>query len=112
MPISNPFYSNNSFPLWSQGGHNDAMINFAHAGGAMSAAFFGSAVEAVEAMTIVLAAGIIRGWGSAAAGSLAAAAAHAAVLAATRTAGAGLPVRPLPLPRRSRLLPLRGPLLG
>ena len=63
----------------------------------MSAAFFGSAVEAVEAMTIVLAAGIMRGWRSAAAGSLAAVATIAAILAATGTAVAALPVGRLQL---------------
>ena len=38
----------------------------------MAAAFFGSAVEAVEAMTVVLAVAITRGWRSALSGALAA----------------------------------------
>ncbi len=47
------------------------MINWIHAGPSMAAAFFGSSVEAVEAMTIVLAAGVVRGWRSALLGTAA-----------------------------------------
>src|SRR3989442_8907459 len=41
------------------------MINWIHAGPAVTAAFLGSLVECVEAVTIVLAVGTVRGWGSA-----------------------------------------------
>jgi uncharacterized membrane protein len=47
-----------------------------------SSAFLASAVEMVEALTIVLAAGVARGWRSSLAGAAAAAAALAAVVAA------------------------------
>jgi len=50
------------------------MINWMHAGPALTAAFLGSLVECVEAVTIVLAVGAVRGWRSAllgAAGGLA-----------------------------------------
>jgi uncharacterized membrane protein len=45
------------------------MLSWIHGGPQMAAAFLGSSVEAVEAMTIVLAAGIARGWRSALAGT-------------------------------------------
>ncbi|MDB5865287.1 MAG: hypothetical protein JWO70_3093, partial [Betaproteobacteria bacterium] len=41
------------------------MLSWIQGGPQMAAAFLGSSVEAVEAMTIVLAAGIVRGWRSA-----------------------------------------------
>jgi Ca2+/H+ antiporter, TMEM165/GDT1 family len=41
---------------------NLAHINFAHMGPAVAAAFLASLVEFVEALTIVLAVGIVRGW--------------------------------------------------
>jgi uncharacterized membrane protein len=41
------------------------MINWIHAGPAVTAAFLGSLVECVEALTIVLAVGTVRGWRSA-----------------------------------------------
>src|SRR5438128_8859155 len=50
------------------------MINWVHAGPSVTAAFLGSLVECVEALTIVLAVGTVRGWRSAllgAAGGLA-----------------------------------------
>jgi len=47
------------------------MLSWIQGGPQMAAAFLGSSVEAVEAMTIVLAAGIVRGWRSALAGTLA-----------------------------------------
>jgi Ca2+/H+ antiporter, TMEM165/GDT1 family len=50
------------------------MINWIHAGPAVTAAFLGSLVECIEALTIVLAVGTVRGWHSAllgAAGGLA-----------------------------------------
>ena len=68
------------------------MITFAHAGGVISASFLGSAVEAVEAMTIVLAAGIVRGWRSTLAGAAAALALLAALVVAARPLIEFLPV--------------------
>jgi uncharacterized membrane protein len=47
------------------------MLSLAHAGPAITSAFLGSLVEAVEALTIVLAVGTVRGWRSALAGTLA-----------------------------------------
>jgi len=50
------------------------MVNWIHAGPSVTAAFLGSLVECVEAVTIVLAVGTVRGWRSAllgAAGGLA-----------------------------------------
>src|SRR2546427_773370 len=41
------------------------MIDWIHAGPTMTAAFLGSLVECVEALTIVLAVGTVRGWRSA-----------------------------------------------
>src|SRR2546430_13116441 len=69
-----------------------AMITFTHAGGVMSASFLGSAVEAVEAMTIVLAAGIVRGWRWALAGAAAAMAIIAALVVVARPVLESLPV--------------------
>src|ERR1019366_3451649 len=52
-----------------QQGSSVPMINdVIHAGPAMTAAFLASLVEAVEALTIVLAVGTVRGWRSAATG--------------------------------------------
>jgi Ca2+/H+ antiporter, TMEM165/GDT1 family len=47
------------------------MLTFASAAPAISAAFLGSLVEAVEAVTIVLAVATVRGWRSAGSGALA-----------------------------------------
>src|SRR5436305_14491905 len=41
------------------------MIDWIHSGPAVTAAFLGSLVECVEALTIVLAVGTVRGWRSA-----------------------------------------------
>ena len=46
------------------------MINWIHAGPVMTAAFLGSLVECVEALTIVLAVGTVRGWRSALLGTV------------------------------------------
>src|SRR5712671_6941778 len=45
--------------------------SFAHIGPAMTAAFLGSLVEAVEALTIVLAVATVRGWRPAGLGAVA-----------------------------------------
>src|SRR6266496_5421540 len=55
-----------SFPL-----HFPAMLSLAHAGTAIASAFVASLVEAVEALTIVLAVGTMRGWRPALAGTVA-----------------------------------------
>src|SRR2546428_12251249 len=47
------------------------MITWIHAGPSVAAAFLGSLVECVEAATIVLAVGTVRGWRSALAGTTA-----------------------------------------
>src|SRR5258705_4265492 len=47
------------------------MIDWIHAGPALTAAFLASLVECVEAATIVLAVGTVRGWRSALAGTTA-----------------------------------------
>ena len=47
------------------------MLSLAHAGTAIASAFIGSLVEAVEALTIVLAVGTVRGWRPALAGTAA-----------------------------------------
>ncbi|MET1026048.1 MAG: hypothetical protein ABWY00_02680, partial [Dongiaceae bacterium] len=45
------------------------MVNWIHAGPAILAAFLASLVEFVEALTIVLAVGLVRGWRSALTGA-------------------------------------------
>src|SRR5258706_4136478 len=47
------------------------MIDWIHAGPVVAAAFLGATVEAVEALTIVLAVGTVRGWRSALLGTVA-----------------------------------------
>src|SRR6267378_1500483 len=47
------------------------MINWIHAGPSVTAAFLGSLVECVEAATIILAVGTVRGWRSALLGTAA-----------------------------------------
>src|SRR5256885_16670469 len=46
------------------------MIDWIHAGPVVTAAFLGSLVECVEALTIVLAVGTVRGWRSALLGTV------------------------------------------
>ena len=48
------------------------LIHWAHAGSSLLASFLASLVECVEALTVVLAVGVTRGWRSAVGGSLAA----------------------------------------
>jgi uncharacterized membrane protein len=62
-----------------------------------SSAFLASAVEMVEALTIVLAAGVARGWRSALAGAAAAACVLAAVVAALGPAITRIPLNGLRL---------------
>jgi uncharacterized membrane protein len=63
-----------------------------HAGPAMATAFFASSVEAVEAVTVVLAAGVVRGWRSSLSGAVAALAVLAAIVAVFGTAIASIPI--------------------
>src|SRR5438477_608416 len=56
------------------------MIDWMHAGPAVTAAFLGSLVECVEAVTIVLAVGMVRGWRSALLGAAAGLAALTALV--------------------------------
>ncbi len=72
-------------------------MDLIHSGPAMATAFFASAVEAVEAVTIVLAAGVVRGWRSSLAGALAALVALAAIVAVFGTAIAAIPLATLQL---------------
>src|SRR5882724_7640809 len=41
---------------------SDRMITWAHAGPSVAAAFLASLVEFIEALTVVLAVGVVRGW--------------------------------------------------
>ena len=58
----------------------------------MAAAFLGSSVEAVEAMTIVLAAGVVRGWRPALIGTAAGLVTLAAIVALFGPAIAAIPI--------------------
>jgi uncharacterized membrane protein len=73
------------------------MMDLLHAGPAMATAFFASSVEAVEAVTVVLAAGVVRGWRSSLAGAGAALAVLAAIVAVFGTAIASIPIAILQL---------------
>jgi Ca2+/H+ antiporter, TMEM165/GDT1 family len=72
-----------------------SLIDLLHAGPAMAAAFFAAAVEAVEAATVVLAAGVERGWRSSLAGALAGLMVLVAMVAAFGTAIAAIPIATL-----------------
>jgi uncharacterized membrane protein len=71
------------------------MIDLIHAGPSMTAAFLASSVEAVEAATVVLAAGVVRGWRSALSGAAAALVALAAIVAVFGRAIAAVPIATL-----------------
>jgi uncharacterized membrane protein len=68
------------------------LIDLVHAGPTTAAAFAASAVEAVEAATIVLAAGLERGWRSSLAGAFAALVALAAIVMVFGSAIAAIPI--------------------
>src|SRR5439155_8632803 len=70
-------------------------IDWLHAGPPMAAGFLASAVEAVEAATIVLAAGSVRGWRSALFGTAAGLALLLAVVATFGTTIASVPIEGL-----------------
>ena len=69
------------------------MIDWVQAGPVAATSFFASSVEAVEALTIVLAAGIVQGWRSALIGVAAALALLAVIVAAFGTAIAAVPIQ-------------------
>ena len=69
------------------------MIDWVHRGSVAATSFIASSVEAVEALTIVLAAGIVRGWRSALIGVMAALLLLAAIVAAFGTAIAAVPIQ-------------------
>jgi len=73
------------------------IIDLIHAGPPMATAFFASAVEAVEAVTVVLAAGVVRGWRSSLSGAMAALAVLAVIVAVFGTAIATIPIATLQL---------------
>ena len=68
------------------------MITWIHAGPSVVAAFLGSLVECVEAATIVLAVGTVRGWRSALAGTLAGVAVLAGLVGLLGPALSAIPV--------------------
>lgn len=70
------------------------MIDIAHAGPALAASFLASLVECVEALTIVLAVGAVRGWRPALAG---AGLAGSVLVLLVVVFGSGLSLVPLPL---------------
>jgi uncharacterized membrane protein len=71
------------------------MVDLAHALPPMATAFAAAAVEAVEAMTVVLAAGVVRGWRSSLLGAGAALGVLALVVAVFGQAIAAIPIAPL-----------------
>src|SRR5437899_11332945 len=74
-----------------------AMINWIHAGPSVTAAFLGSLVECVEAVTIVLAVGMVRGWRSALIGAAAGLAALTALVGVLGPALGLIPINVLPV---------------
>jgi uncharacterized membrane protein len=71
------------------------MLDWIQGGPQLAAAFLGSSVEAVEAMTIVLAAGVVRGWRPALAGTAAGLVTLAAIIAVFGSAIAAVPIEAL-----------------
>jgi len=69
------------------------MIDWVQQGSVAATSFVASSVEAVEALTIVLAAGVVRGWRSALIGVLVALLLLAAIVAAFGTAIAAVPIQ-------------------
>ncbi len=70
-------------------------LSLIHAGPPMATAFFASAVEAVEAVTVVLAAGVVRGWRSSLIGAMGALAALVIIVAIFGSAIASIPIAAL-----------------
>lgn len=73
------------------------MINWIHAGPSVTAAFLGSLVECVEAATIVLAVGTVRGWRSALLGAVGGLAVLATLVVVLGPALGAIPVTVLQL---------------
>src|SRR6266849_5929032 len=73
------------------------MINWIHAGPSVTAAFLASLVECVEAVTIVLAVGTVRGWRSALLGTAGGLAVLTALVAVLGPALGAIPVSVLQL---------------
>lgn len=71
------------------------MLDLIHSGAPMATAFLASSVEAVEAMTVVLAAGVVRGWRSSLAGAIAALALLVVTVGVFGRAIAAIPIAPL-----------------
>ncbi len=72
-------------------------LNWAHVGTSVVASFLASMVECVEALTVVLAVGTVRGWRSALAGAGAAVVVLAAIVAALGPALTRIPLHTLQL---------------
>jgi uncharacterized membrane protein len=70
-------------------------IGLTHAAPSIIAAFLASAVEFIEALTVVLAVGAVRGWRGALAGAAGAVALLAVIVVAVGPALAHLPLRPM-----------------
>lgn len=73
----------------------DLSIDWAHAGPAILASFLASLVECVEALTVILAVGSVRGWRGALSGSAVAIAVLAVIVASLGRALAHIPLRTL-----------------
>ena len=73
------------------------MINWIHAGPVVTAAFLASVVECVEAATIILAVGTVRGWRSALLGTAAGLAVLAALVVVLGPALGAIPLAVLQL---------------
>jgi uncharacterized membrane protein len=78
----------------------DRAMDQAHALAAISAAFLGSLVDFAEALSIILAIGIIRGWMAAWVGARAGLTALAIIVAGLCSAMAAAPIHPLPFGMR------------
>jgi Ca2+/H+ antiporter, TMEM165/GDT1 family len=72
-----------------------SLIDLLHSGPAIAAAFFASTVEAVEAATVVLAAGVERGWRASLSGAAAGLLVLIAIVAMFGTAIAAIPIATL-----------------
>src|SRR6266536_6202384 len=73
------------------------MIGSIHAWSTVASAFLASSVEAIEALTVVLAVGVVRGWRSALLGTVSALGLLAALVAVFGSALASVPIAPLQL---------------
>lgn len=83
------------------------IVNWAHAWPPAIAAFLASLVEFVEALTVVLAVGAVRGWSGALIGSGAALGVLLAIVVATGSGAHAYPAGCRPARRRTASAPLR-----